>query len=276
MDKQSLLELYDKELRIEIEVPGVGKESFPKLTRFTRRAPGMNYIGYSRLDPDELDEVIAEQITYFSQFGQPFSWEVYDHDLPPELPERLAAHGFALDDDPAAILVLDVSEASPELLQPIEVDVRRLDRPEHLTDVSGVLERVWGGDFGWLRERLSPHMMIPDYLSIYIAFADDQPVCTGWIFFNPGSAFASIHGGATAEEYRKRGFYRAVAAVRVQEAIQRGYQFVNVGASQMSWPILEKLGFRLLTIERDYVYKGGKDPSTALDARAARSAQDAR
>ena len=258
MDKRSLLKLFDKELRIDFEVPGVGKESFPKLTRFTRPAPGMNFIGYSRLDREELDEVITEQIAHFSKFDQPFSWEVYEHDLPAELPERLAAHGFALDDDPDAVLVLDTAEAPPALIQMVVTDVRRLSRPEQLDDVTGVEEQVWGGDFGWLKKRLSPHMAIPGYLSVYAAYADDQPVCTGWIYFNPGSSFASIYGGATAEGYRKRGFYSAVAAVRVQEAIRRGYRFITVGASQMSRPILERLGFRLLTIERDYVYKGSQ------------------
>ena len=61
MDKQERLTLYDTELRIG-EYPRVRKETFPHLVRFIKPAPGMNTISYSRLDEDELDAVIQEQI----------------------------------------------------------------------------------------------------------------------------------------------------------------------------------------------------------------------
>ncbi len=69
-------------MRIGIEIPGVLKETFPKLVRFTRPAPGMNFVSYSRLDEAELDVTIQHQVDYFLPLRQPFEWLVYEHDQP--------------------------------------------------------------------------------------------------------------------------------------------------------------------------------------------------
>ncbi|MDX1523369.1 MAG: GNAT family N-acetyltransferase [Anaerolineae bacterium] len=255
MDSQELLALYDKEQRIEIEYPEVRKEIFPNLVRIVRPAPGMNQVVYSRLDEDELDAVIREQITYFRQFDQPFSWQVYDHDKPPGLKEHLVKHGFVTDDDPDAMMVLDTEDVPPQLLAPVRLDIRRLTERIHLDDVTRIEAEVWGGDFAWLKERLGAHLEVPDYLSVYVAYVEGQPACSGWIYFHPNSHFAGLFGGATVPEHRSRGLYRAVLAVRVQEAIRRGYRFLTTGASPMSRPILELNGFRFLTYAYAYEWK---------------------
>jgi hypothetical protein len=260
MNHQQLLALYDQHLRIEIEYPAVRKEVLPQLVRFIKPAPGMNFIAYSRLDEATLDAVIQEQIAYFTPMPQPFSWHVYEHDSPPILQARLLAHDFAPDDDPDAVMVLDAQETSPALLAASPLEIRRLTEPDQLDDVVRVEEQVLGGDFGWLKQRLSQHLAIPDYLRVYVAYVDGQPACSGWIYFYPHNAFAGLFGGATLPTQRKRGLYTAVLAVRVQEALQRGYRFVTTGASPMSRPILEHHGFQLLTRAYAHEWKGDAVP----------------
>lgn len=256
MDIQDLLALYDTQLRIDIEYPGVRKETFPQLVRFIKPAPGMNFISYSRLDEADLDAVIQEQVAYFAPMDQPFSWHVYDHDSPSSLPRLLLAHGFAPDDDPDAVMVLDVQDTPPVLLAPVAVDVRHITQRDRLDDVVQVEAQVWGGDFGWLKQRLGDHLEIPDYLSVYVIYVDGQPACSSWVYFHPRSQFAGLFGGATLPIYRKRGLYTVSLAVRVQEAIRHGYRFLATGASPMSQPILAQNGFRLLTHAYAYEWKG--------------------
>jgi hypothetical protein len=256
MNRQELLALYDQHLRIEIEYPGVRKESFPQLVRFIKPAPGMNFIAYSRLDEAQLDAVIREQIAYFAPMPQPFSWHVYEHDSPPSLKDRLLAHGFAPDGDPDAVMVLDVQGVSSALLKAGSIEIRRLTRPDQLDDVVRVEEQVLGGDFSWLKRRLSEHLEIPDYLSVYVAYVDGQPACSGWIYFYPHNAFAGLFGGATLPALRKRGLYSTVLAARVREALQRSYRFVTTGASPMSRPILAHHDFQLLTYAYAHEWKG--------------------
>jgi len=255
MNINEILEQFDQQQRIAIELPGVRKEVLPNLVRFVRPAPGMNFVEYSCLDEAALDATIAEQIAYFAPMNQPFEWVVYDHDQPSTLKERLVAHGFA-PDEPAALMALDLRAVSPALLESTTVDVRRLTDRDQLEDVILIEQQVWGGDFGWMRRRMGDHMEIPGYLSIFVAYVDQRPACVGWTYFHPNSQFAGLWGGSTLPEYRKRGLYTAVLAARVQEAIGRGYRFLTIEASPMSRPIVASHGFQLLTMTSSYGWKG--------------------
>jgi hypothetical protein len=258
-----LLELYDQELRIDIEYPGMRRESFPHLVRFTRPVSGMNYVSYSRLDEGEIDAVIAAQIAFFAPLQQPFSWQVCAHDQPPNLKDRLLAHGFAPDDDPDTVMVLDLHAAPAALLAPVTADVRRVSSPDQLDDVVTVLTQAWGSDFAWFKPRVAGHMAIPGYLSLYVAYVDAQPACSGWTHFHPHNQFASLFGGTTVATYRQRGLYTAVLATRVQEAIARGRRYLTTGASPMSQPILARHGFQVLTEAFAFEWKGTPDHRAA-------------
>jgi len=258
MDLQEILALYDKQQRIEIEYPQVRKEILPHVVRFVRPPPGMSWVAYARLDEANADAVIREQVDYFSQLNQPFSWDVYDHDPPPDLPDRLVAHGFEREnppDDPGALLVLNLHEVPRTLLQPVTANIRPITQRDQLDDVVQVEEQVLGGNFGWIKKRLGDHLEIPNYLSVYVAYIGEQPACTGWIYWHPNSQFASLHGGATLPDHRGQGLYTSVLAVRVQEAIQRGYRFLTIEASPMSHPIVARHGFHLLTHVNAYKWK---------------------
>jgi GNAT superfamily N-acetyltransferase len=257
---KEILDLFDQQQRIAIELPGVRKEAFPNLVRFVRPAPGMNFVEYSHLDEAELDAAIEEQIAYFKPMNQPFEWVVYDHDQPPALRERLVAHGFA-PDDPAALMVLDLHAPPPALLAPVSADLRRITSRDGLEDVIAIEEQVWGGNFGWMRTRMGDHLEIPGYLSIFVADVEQRPACVGWTYY-PNSQFASLWGGSTLPEHRKRGLYTAVLAARVQEAIQRGYRFLTIEAGPMSRPIVAAHGFQLLATTWSYGWKGDGDGVT--------------
>lgn len=259
MNTQDILALYNQQQRIDIEYPDMQKEVLPHIIRFLRPAPCMSFVLYSHLDETNAGATIQEQIAYFTQRNQPFSWKVYEYDTPAELKDRLMSHGFQPDlepDDPGAVMVLDLQEAPPTLLEPVTADVRRIERRDQLEDVIRVEEQVWGGDFGWIETRLGNHLDIPGYLSVYGAYLDGQPACSGWVYYHRRSQFASLWGGSTLPAHRRRGLYTAVLAVRVQEAIQRGYRFLTIEASPMSRPIVAGRGFQLLTHACSYEWKG--------------------
>ena len=256
MAMTDLLDLYDREQRIEITYPEARKELLPQLVRFVRPAPGMNFVRYSRLDETAIDEQIDEQIAYFRPIGQPFSWTVCSHDQPPMLKERLVAHGFERDGDPDAVMVLDLRELPAALNAPVTADIRPISTVDQLGDVISVLQQVWGGNFAWMPGRLGPHLAIPGYLSMYVAYADGQPASAAWTYFEPGSHFALLRGGSTLPERRKYGLYTALLAIRAREAAERGYRYLVVEASDMSRPIVAKHGFQLLTMLEDYEWRG--------------------
>jgi GNAT superfamily N-acetyltransferase len=96
----------------------------------------------------------------------------------------------------------------------------------------------------------------PETLSVYLASVGETPAACGWIRFRPGGAFAGLWGGATIPELRHRGIYTALVGARLDEARRRGVRYVTVDAGQMSRPILEKLGFQLLTHATACTWRG--------------------
>lgn len=246
MDVAELLALYDQQQRIGIEYPDMRKDVLPYIVRFVRPAPGMSFILYSRLDETNADAAIDEQFAYFKQAGLPFEWKVYDHDTPSDLKDRLLNRGLVAE-DPDAIMVLDLSEAPPALLEPVKADVRRLMHRDQIEDVIRVEEQIWGEDFSWMRQRIGDHMDIPGYVSVYVAYVEQQPACAGWTYFDTPGQFASLWGGSTVAEHRGRGLYTGILAARVQEARERGFRFLTIDAGEMSRPIVARHGFRFLT-----------------------------
>jgi hypothetical protein len=242
----TLLEQFDRETRIEIEYPGMRKETAPGVVRFLREPPGHSFVLYARLRPEEVDATLERELAYFSAKGLIFDWKTYAHDTPPDLAQRLLARGFDPDDEDA-VMLLDLAAAPPALLRPAPADVRPITTRAGLDDVIAVETEVWGSNFNWITERLGSHLEIPGYLNVYVAYADGQPACAAWIYFPPNSQFASLWGGSTVPAQRGRGLYTAVLAQRVQAARQRGYRYLTIDASPMSRPIVARHGFVHLT-----------------------------
>lgn len=190
--------------------------------------------------------MIREQIRYFERIGQGFEWKFYNYDQPSDLKDRLASHGFEIEEE-EAIMVLDMENAPAFFWQPVTHHIQRITEPKKLMDVLIVQQRVWNEDFNSLIEYLgntiSKH---PEQMSVYVAYVHDQPASTAWIYFPQHSQFASLWGGSTIGNFRKQGLYSALLALRAQEAKTRNVKYLTVDASPMSRPILEKFGFELI------------------------------
>ena len=247
MNKSELIALYDQDQRRDVRYPDIRREVTPTVVRHVNTSGAKEgMLVHSQLNEANADDVIREQIRYFESIGQDFEWKVYDYDQPLDLKERLEAHGFAVE-DAEAIMVLDLDEAPDVLWQPVQQNVVRIQDPAKLVDVQMVEQQVLGGDFSWLNDYLGGALgNYPQQMSVYAAYTDELPVSAAWIYFPEGSQFASLWGGSTVSGFRKQGLYTALLAVRAQEARARRVRYLTVDASPMSRPILEKYGFDLL------------------------------
>jgi ribosomal protein S18 acetylase RimI-like enzyme len=247
MEKSQMISLYNQDQRKEVEYPDLRREITPHVVRHIDTSDfGEGIISYSQLNEANADDAIREQIRYFEGIRQDFEWKLYDYDHPPDLKERLMSHGFSIE-DAEAVMVLDL-EAAPEILwRPIRHNVQKITDPEKLVDVQTIEQQVWNEDASWVLHLLGePLDKYPEQMSVYVGYIDDQPASAAWIFFSQHSQFASLWGGATIGEFRKRGLFTALLAVRAQEAKARQVRFLTVDAMPMSRPILEKLGFETI------------------------------
>jgi GNAT superfamily N-acetyltransferase len=255
MNKNSLLTKYDKDLRMRIMYPEARREITDDVVRFVRQAPGMNFVSFTFANETNLNRVIDHELEYFAPMAQPFTWKVYDHDRLPSLKDKLSARNFAGDDDSADVMVLDIHSAPADLFQPVKADIRRITDLDGLKDVIHVLDKVYGSHNTWVNDRLGMHLRVPGYLSVYVAYIENQPASIAWTYFPKGS-FATLFAGSTIAEYRKQGLYTNLLAVRLQEIRTRGYDFAVVETGDMSRPIVAKHGFQHLTTVWDYQWQG--------------------
>jgi hypothetical protein len=266
MEINELLELYDRDQRIESEDPRYRREESTGVVRQVPLMPDrLGFVTYSHLDEQNADAAIRAQIDRFTVLGIDFEWKLFNHDTPPDLKERLRTIGFTIE-EAESIMVLDLDQVPSQLLQPVPIgggnavaqpmgaglpgvdfEIRRITAPDGLADVRAVEEAVWDEKMEWIHDHLGSYLRsYPELLSVYVAYVDGVPASAAWVFFFSNSQFASLWGGSTLSGQRGMGLYTALLAVRVQEAIRRGRRFLVVDASSMSRPILEKFNFRLL------------------------------
>ena len=258
MNTEEILALYDDQERRNSISPQYEREAAGPVVRHKSLDPTrLSFIIYSDLTEENAEEIILEQIRWYQEEvkGVGLEWKTFDHDLPVDLKQRLKAQGFE-EDEVEALLVIDLQNCPTIYLEPVTADVRRITDAALIADVAAIQEGVYDREFDWLINHLHESISSQaDFWSIYIAYVDDQPACAGWASFPQNSSFAGLWGGATLPQYRKKGLYTAVVAARAQEAIKRGYRFLTVDAGDMSRPILEKHGFRLLTHTTPFSWK---------------------
>lgn len=267
MERNVLLALYDREQRIDIEYPGLQKEVAGGVVRFTGPADhdSGNFVLFSRFADKHADDAISEQISHYRSQHLSFEWKVYEHDSPPDLRERLIIQGFR-PRDRDVVMVMNVRDAQPRLLRPPHVDVRRLTDIAELPYLTSVLSQVYGIDFGYLERLLGDDLrQRPYFSSIYMAYAEGDLAGVGWIQFPVRSQFASLWGGTVLPEYRGRGIYRALLAVRLQEAIRRGYGLLTIEAPRSCRGLSEKFGFQLLTFAHSCLWQPSRVRAASTD-----------
>ena len=252
MNKAQLLKIYDEEQRRDVIYPGVKRQVLPHVIRQVDKNGAMNQVLFTDLDENNADAAIKEQMEFFA--GQEFEWKYFTHDNPPDLKARLANHGFAVGDE-EAIMILDLEDVPEILSLPVTHDIRRIADPDAIAGIMTVQEQVFADgetdpDENWIVKQLAKELReTPEQLSIYAVYAEDGTTVgsSAWVLFPENNRFASLWGAATLPQHRKKGFYTALLATRVQEAQKRGRRFMTVDASPMSRPILTRFGFQWIT-----------------------------
>lgn len=261
MDAIAILAEHDAEVRAKpfTTDPAFRFEWDGPVFRFTgsKPRPSWNGVTYTRLDGPQADGAIARQIAHFDGLNHSFEWKLYAHDRPADLGHRLEAAGLTAEDEEGfAVMALTPGVDAPRL--PPGVTVRVLAETGDIGLIAGLNEAVYGPSphaAELADELIRERAHAPGLLSIYGAFAEGILVSAGWIRFQAPSGFASLWGGATLAEWRGRGVYSALVASRAREARAKGYRWLTVDCSPASRPILERRGFRVLSVITPWIWK---------------------
>jgi GNAT superfamily N-acetyltransferase len=258
-DAKHLLTAYDTQLRGRVpdRLPaGETLEHDGPLLRFSG-GPGGGWVLYRDLGGIEgaaLDELIARQIEVFAERGDRFEWKYHGHDLPADLPERLLAAGF-VPEPTETIVIAPIAAVAGEPQLPEGVSLREVTDRADFERIAAMETRVWGEENNWLPDMLESERAVdPNALTIVVAEAGDTVVCAAWIRYEGDTEFGTLWGGATLQEWRRRGIYRATVTYRANLAARRGYRYLETDASDDSNPILQRLGFVPVTTTTPYIW----------------------
>ncbi len=262
-----LLAAYDSQLRGRVpeQLPeGEVAERDGPVVRFYGGAGGQGWVLYRDLGDLEgaaLDVLIARQVAFFADRGERFEWKQHGHDLPEDLSERLLAHGF-VPEDTETIVVARVDEIAGEPVLPDGVTLREVTERADFERIARMEQSVWGDEHSWLADMLESERAVdPESITIVIAEDGDAVVCAAWIRFDRGTEFATLWGGATLPDYRRKGIYRATVAHRANLAQRRGKRYLETDASDDSNPILQRLGFVPVTTTTPYIWSPPVTPT---------------
>lgn len=260
-DVSELLAAYDAQVRGRVPDPlptGVTVERDGPLLRFFGLA-GRGFVIYRDLDLLEgadLDELIARQVQVFAERGERFEWKLHGHDRPGDLPRRLRAAGF-VPEDTETIVIAPVADIAGEVRLPEGVSLREVTSRADFERIATLEQAVWGDEDqqSWLVDMLESERAVdPEALTIVMAEAGATVVCAAWLRFERHTEFATLWGGATLPQWRRRGIYRATVAYRANLAAACGSRYLETDASDESRPILERLGFTTVTTTTPYVW----------------------
>ena len=251
-----ILTQFDNERRY-LQRAGEHLEVLPHISRRSFEDGTHHMVESFDLTSDNAEAVIESQVMYYRNLGASFEWKTYSHDTPADLVARLERFGAEVQDTEALVAI---DAAAPGAIQS-KVDIRQVSDETTLSDFKSVAESVFGKDYSLTTNALRSHIAANSALhTAYIAYVDGNPASIGRLYLDPQSKFAGLYGGGTLEQFRGHGFYRAVVLHRTSIAAEYGAQYATVDALPTSRPILEKLGFRVLTETTPCVFHTEKAP----------------
>ncbi|HEU5353216.1 MAG TPA: GNAT family N-acetyltransferase [Actinocrinis sp.] len=257
MDQEEVLALFDRQLRRDTKADGPSSrvERDGDVVRHVGADHDWNGVLWSDLDDATADAAIAAQVRYFTALGREFEWKAYAHDRPGDLGRRLRSAGFTAEPQ-EAVMVAPIRDLPTDAALPEGVHLRPVTDSAGVDLVARVHEQAFGTSSARLRQRLLDQLtQNPETVSMVVAMAGDVPVSSARMEPNPGTQFAGLWGGGTVAAWRGRGIYRALVAHRARIAADLGYRYLQVDATDQSRPILQRLGFAILSTTTPYVYK---------------------
>lgn len=262
IDARQYLKAYDDQLRTDAETPSAVEVARLGPLHVVTFAGGRGFVTYRDLagaDAATITAWIGQVVAHYRQRPEitRVEWKTRGHDYAPGLHDALLRHGFA-PDEPESVMIgeaklLDVDVPLPAGVRlhtvTAEPDVRAMSAMQDVAFDDPVSDRT--------ADTLLRRLALRDGMELWVAEVDGQIIGAGRLEPVTGTDFAGIWGGATLQEWRGRGIYRALTAARARSAMSIGKTLVHSDSTEYSRPILERSG--LLKVTKTTPYRWQQD-----------------
>ena len=259
-DTSRLLQAYDEQLRTDAETPSAISVTRLGPLRLVSFLGGRGFITYRSLG--EVDEagvrkLVAEATAHFRADGgiRKVEWKTRGHDHAPGLHDALLEHGF-VPEDPESIMIGDAAALAADVPLPDGVTLRQVTEESDVRAMCAMQDEVFGAPASdQMANAILRRQALDDGMELWVAEAEGQIVTAGRLEPVADTEVAGIWGGATRPEWRGRGIYRALTAVRARSALAVGKTLIHSDSTEYSRPILERYGFVKVSTTTPYVWE---------------------
>ncbi|WP_027346887.1 GNAT family N-acetyltransferase [Hamadaea tsunoensis] len=242
-----LLAAYDEQLRTDAETPSAVSVTRLGPLRLVTFAGGRGFVTYRDLggaDAEAIRRLVPEALAHYRADPEisRVEWKTRGHDHAPGLPEALLDNGF-IPEEPESIMLGEARLLAVDVPLPEGVTLRRVTEEADVRAMAAMQDEVFGDPVSDdTANALLRRLARKDGMELWVAEAAGRIVSAGRLEPVEGTDFAGIWGGATRDEWRGRGIYRALTAARAQSALGMGKTLINSDSTEYSRPILERSG----------------------------------
>ncbi|MEU4218509.1 GNAT family N-acetyltransferase [Actinoplanes sp. NPDC026623] len=260
IDSESLLAAYDDQLRTDAETPNAVSVTRHGPLRLVTFPGGRGFVTYHDLggaDAPAIRRLVPEALAHYRAdpgIGR-VEWKTRGHDHAPGLHEALLENGFT-PGEPESIMIGEARLLAVDVPLPEGVTLRRITGEPDVRAMSAMQDEVFGEPVSEeMATAILRRLALDDGMELWVAEAGGRIISAGRLEPVPGTEFAGIWGGATREEWRGRGIYRALTAARARSALGMGKTLINSDSTEFSRPILERSGLVKVSTTTPYEWR---------------------
>lgn len=254
------LAAYDQELRTDAETPSAIEVTRLGPLRLVTFMKGRGFITHQDLggaDNSTIQRLVRKALAHFQADSEirKVEWKTRGHDHAPGLSEALLANGFTAE-EPESIMIGETSALAVDTPLPEGVTLRQVSQEADVRAMSAMQDEVFGDPVSEeMADALLRRLATADGMELWVAEAAGQIVSAGRLEPVRDTTFAGIWGGATREEWRGRGIYRALTSARARSALRLGKSLIHSDSTEFSRPILERSGLLKVSTTTPYLWK---------------------
>lgn len=257
MHPEQLRAAYDAEIRARfLDHLPAGWEAEVEGPLVRCRAPEFGFAMLTGPSHELGSDAVTRLVERTAERLADLEWEfkTWDHDHPAlrGVLERAGAHP----EEHEALVIGEAAPLADEVALPPGLTVRETRERADLERIAELGRLVWGHHQGPGQvEDLMAQLEAGAPVRVFLVEDGDLLVSAARIELVPGTGFAGLWGGNTHPDYRGRGVYRALVAIRARVAVEAGYRYLQVDASDDSRPILERLGLQVVGGTQPWVFQ---------------------
>lgn len=258
--RAQFLASYDAQLRTDAETPSAIKVIHHGPLRLVTFMHGRGFVTYQDLgaaDNEAIRRLVREAMAHYREDPEitRVEWKTRGHDHAPGLHEALLDNGFTAD-DPESIMIGEASVLAVEVSLPAGVALRKVTEESDVRAMSAMQDEVFGDPVTEeMADALLRRLALDPGMELWVGEVEGRMVTAGRLELVAGTKFAGIWGGATREEWRGRGIYRALTAARARSALRRGKTLIHSDLTEFSRPILERSGLLKVSTTTPYRWR---------------------